>query len=290
MLNRLIDILFCDTQYGIAYKKKTSDTYTTILPTCRYGYADPFIVEHEGKTAIFVELMDFFYGLGTIGVFEECNGSFSKVKEIIREDYHMSFPNVFKHDDELYMIPETYSANNIHLYKCDCFPYKWREFCTLIDNVKIVDCSIIQKESVTYVIGYDIEVNSARVFILDWKSLALKEIFPVGNFSLERQGGNFFKDKGTLKRVIQDCKFVYGDFIKIYSIDQIDEEFFNETFEREVRIDDYSFDVKKQFNHTHHYANSDNYEVIDYKYQKFYFTKFFRFIYKKLFRSGKSFS
>ncbi len=280
MIKKIFDILFCDTQYGIAYKKKTDNIFTTVLPSSRYNYADPFMVEYDGNTAIFVELMDFSYGWGTIGVFEIKNGAISKVKEIIREDNHMSFPNVFLHDKELYMIPETHGANNIHMYKCVCFPFDWKYYDVLLNDVQIVDCSVIELLSTTYVVGYDVSINSSRVFKLNWELLKLEEIYPQGNYCHERPGGNFFFKNGMLKRVIQDCTLAYGDYIKIYTVEKIDDLFFEEKKDYDIKVNDYQFDIKKIFNHTHHYTQSEQYEVIDYNYQKFFFDKFFRYIYR----------
>ena len=137
-----IDILFFVRAYGIAYRRKGERIFHTIFPNNRYMYADPFVFEYQGKTAIFVELMDYYYGWGTIGVFEINDGTISGVREIIRENNHMSFPNVFMHNGQVYMMPETYSDHNIHMYRCIDFPYKWERMDSLIENVHMVDHAV----------------------------------------------------------------------------------------------------------------------------------------------------
>ena len=283
--------IFYDYTYGIAYKKKDDDKYITILPTDRYAYADPFIIEYDGKTAIFVEEMDYHYGWGTIGVFEiDSSGQIGKLKEIIREKNHMSFPNVFIRNGELYMIPETYSANNVHLYKCLDFPYKWKKMNPLIENVHLVDHALLDCDGDTFIISYDLDLDSSRFFKLDWDKMIMEEFFPGGVYSNERPGGTFYYNaNGELLRPIQDCKRCYGDFLKIYSVDECCENCFNEKLVKEIRIDDVSFDVNKGFEHIHQYSVSKNYEVIDFHYNRFYKNRPIRFLTRFIFHRNRMF-
>ena len=46
-----------------------------------------------------------------------------EVVEIINEPFHMSFPNVFKFENEFYMMPENSESNQLRLYNAVDFPY-----------------------------------------------------------------------------------------------------------------------------------------------------------------------
>lgn len=46
-------------------------------------------------------------------------------KEVLNENFHLSYPNVFEYDGSIYMLPETFESNQLRLYKCVSFPYKW---------------------------------------------------------------------------------------------------------------------------------------------------------------------
>lgn len=285
----IIRILFYKDAYGIAFKNQMDTSFHVVYPTNRFSYADPFVFEYNGKTAIFVELMDKKYGWGTIGTFEIKDGAIQPFKEIIREKNHMSFPNVFIHNNTVYMIPETYGANNVHMYRCIDFPYLWEKTDSLIDEVRLVDHSLVELDNETYIVTYDLDINSSRCFIMNWKSLKLEEIYPKGEFCKERPGGTFFCENGVLKRVIQDCKKTYGDFLKIFSVYQLNKDVFEETKDKEIRVEDLKFDVSEKFEHIHQYSKSEVYEAIDFRYEKFYFNKLFWFLYRLLFHHNRDF-
>jgi hypothetical protein len=289
IIKNIAKVLFYKDAYGIAFKKNIEDSFDVVYPPNRFSYADPFVFEHKGKTAVFVELMDKKYGWGTIGVFEIIDGNIQPFKEIIREKNHMSFPNVFIHNGVVYMIPETYGANDVHMYRCVDFPYSWEKTDPLIEDVKLVDHSLIDLNKETYIVSYDLDVNSSRCFILNWTSMKLKEIYPAGDFCKERPGGTFFYENGNLKRVIQDCRNTYGDYLKIYSVNKLDKEAFEEKLEKEIRIEDIKFKVSDKFDHIHQYSKSDGYDVIDVRYEKFYFNKLLWFLYRVIFRNKRDF-
>ncbi len=281
--------LFREGAYGMAYRKKGSEEFNVVLPTSTCGYADSFIYEYNGITAVFVEMLDFHYGLGTIGVFEIKDGQVVGPKEIIKEPTHMSFPNIFEHNGQVYMIPETYSANDVHLYKCKEYPYKWEKTDALLSDCHIVDCALYENDGITYIVGYDIDKESSRCFILNWDKWQLEEFFPKGEHCTERPGGTFYKEDGKLKRVIQDCHRTYGEYIRIYDVERIDKEFFIEKEEKSVRVKDYKLDIPRRYQFTHQYSVSEHYEAIDFYYPRFYWNKLYRMIYVALFRKGRNF-
>jgi hypothetical protein len=105
--------------------------------------ADPFIVTKEDRTICFVEDYDFKQNIGSISAIEIFNNkSYQFLGEVIKEEFHMSFPYLFEYENELYMIPETSQANSIRLYKCINFPLKWDFQWDLISNIKTVDTMI----------------------------------------------------------------------------------------------------------------------------------------------------
>ena len=281
-LKYYIDTLFFISTYGIAYKNKDDSSFKTVFPSNRYSYADPFVYEYNGKTAIFVELMDYYYGYGTIGVFEVIDDHISGFKEIIRENYHMSFPNVFYHDGNLYMIPETYSDDSVHLYKCIEFPYKWERLPDLINGVHLVDHSLLD-DDYTYVISYDIDRKCSRCFTLNWNQMKLEEFCPSGIHSNERPGGTFYRRDNKLFRVIQDCERIYGDYLKIYEVTELNKEYFTEQLYKTVKVNDLAFDKNVGFDRVHQYSVSEQFEVVDFTYNRFYWNKLLRYLLRLLF-------
>ncbi|MBR1731949.1 MAG: hypothetical protein IJ725_05915, partial [Ruminococcus sp.] len=113
--------------WSIAYRKKkqgllfndTSDF--KVINNGRKGwYADPFLFDYDGKTYLFAELFSYDINRGVLvyAVYDEDRDCFSDFKEIIRQDYHLSYPFVFIGDDgEIYIMPESSESEQLYLYK-----------------------------------------------------------------------------------------------------------------------------------------------------------------------------
>ena len=61
---------------------------------------------------------------------------------VLEEQFHLSYPYIFEHEDRVYMIPETNEANEIRLYQAVDFPLIWELKQVLMQNVSAVDTSI----------------------------------------------------------------------------------------------------------------------------------------------------
>lgn len=121
----------------------------TIVPNPEGSYlADPFLVERDGQTVCFVEEFDLKSERGRISWLDIWDGA--SVPEyrgtLIEEPYHMSFPFPFEYQGELYMVPETYEAGEISLYRCLEFPDRWERTGTLMDDVEASDTMIFEQE------------------------------------------------------------------------------------------------------------------------------------------------
>ena len=117
-------------------------------------FADPFVIKFKNNNYIFVEDYSYKKEKGSISVIEIDQNDNKKVfRNIIEEPFHMSFPFVFKYEDNFYMIPETHEANSVRLYKCSSFPDKWVYSHDLISNTRCVDSILIKKDSLFYLIN-----------------------------------------------------------------------------------------------------------------------------------------
>lgn len=107
-------------------------------------YADPFLFEWQGRYFIFVE--DCPHGsdkavLSVAEIFED--GTASVPRCIIDEPYHLSYPQVFAHDGEIWMLPESGSGDNLVLYRAERFPDRWVRHSVLLPDCEIFDATLL---------------------------------------------------------------------------------------------------------------------------------------------------
>jgi len=121
----------------------------TVFPNPKGSYlADPFLVERDGRTVCYVEEFDLASERGRISWIDlgDGDGPPEYRGTLIEEPYHMSFPFPFEYDGELYMVPETFEAGEISLYRCVEFPGRWERCGTLIEDVEASDSMIFEHE------------------------------------------------------------------------------------------------------------------------------------------------
>ncbi len=105
--------------------------------------ADPFLVEEESTWYLFFEVYNNQTQQGDLAVATSTNTRRWQYERIILdESFHLSYPYVFKWQDEYYLIPETFETDSIRLYKAENFPYEWTFMETLVEGKDFVDPSI----------------------------------------------------------------------------------------------------------------------------------------------------
>ena len=117
-----------------------------IEPPKDHFWADPFVVEHQGKHWMFFE--DYFYpkrraGIACAEIFAD--GTVSSPQSCLESEHHYSYPHVFRCGKELLMVPESLGSNSVDLYRCIEFPAKWERERTLLEG-RFVDTTIWQRD------------------------------------------------------------------------------------------------------------------------------------------------
>src|SRR5204863_8057627 len=98
--------------------------------------ADPFLVEDGENAWLFYARLMYDNNVGTLWVapFDVCNGTQGKAAEVLKTPFHLSFPNVFKHENEWYMLPEQARSGVTSLYRATEFPYRWEKYRDILPN------------------------------------------------------------------------------------------------------------------------------------------------------------
>jgi hypothetical protein len=106
--------------------------------------ADPFMATEGGKWYMFFEVVSKKTKKGEIA-FATRGDNFKEwvyQKVIITEPFHLSYPYVFKWNDDWYMVPESYQALSVRLYKAKNFPTDWVFVGTLLSGDEYLDSSL----------------------------------------------------------------------------------------------------------------------------------------------------
>lgn len=111
-------------------------------------FADPFVWSDERGHHVFCEDYDFRLKKGRISVLKvEQNGNWEFLGPAIVEDFHLSFPYLFKFQGDLFMVPETSQDKSIKIYKCERFPLQWTLHEEVMKGVKAADTMIFPLET-----------------------------------------------------------------------------------------------------------------------------------------------
>lgn len=102
-------------------------------------WADPFLYKRGNDSYVFFENYSYKTKLGKISCGKIENNSITDVVDVLDLDYHLSFPYVFEHKGDLFMMPETSENKRLEIFKCIHFPNKWELHRTAFDGEVIVD-------------------------------------------------------------------------------------------------------------------------------------------------------
>lgn len=279
--------LFLDGEWRVAYRCKNGSLfegrYIPIDSTNQYWFADPLLYEEDGKAYLFCEAFDKKELKGKLGYFSLDGNNVSEFKLLIDENYHMSFPNVFKYNGKYYIIPESGENLTLDLYEALDFPGKWEKRQTLIKGYNYVDPTIIEVAGVSYLFVYQDKRGDCKTLIYKIKEDLTLDF--VQSISYEQNAGRsagkpFITDSGKLLRPVQYGEGEYGKYTIFYEI-TFGNGGFTET--KVGQIDNAKIIVgrKKGVDRIHTYCQSDNYETIDYTIYKFHLFKRFKILVRK---------
>jgi hypothetical protein len=215
-INTLTDLLEDDpVKNSIILDKEWLDDQTSVSTKF---LADPFIFIEDSIHYIFFEHQA--NGNANIGLLISTNGEDFQFKgDVLDEDFHLSFPQVFKLGNDYFMLPETKQSGNVLLYKADSFPSNWSIFDTLIKNVNFKDPAILISDSINLISVSDENLKqtiySADSLTGPWVK---NELFSERYGDETRAGGNFFNVDGEWFLPLQRNNRGYGSGISLYKL------------------------------------------------------------------------
>jgi hypothetical protein len=235
-------------------------------PPAGFFWADPFILEHNGRPWAFYEEYSYPHHRAHISCAEiAADGSFlSPTRCLVNEQHHYSYPHVFRAGNDLFMIPESFDSNSVDLYRCEDFPAKWALQTTLFRG-RFVDTSVWQHDNTWWLMTTTAEPDARSGALLLFYSDCVTgpwHFHPANPISTDirnnRNAGSVFATKSGLVRPSQNCSGLYGRDLSLNQITEL-------TIERytERRLLTLEPDASSSINGIHTYNWCGNIELID---------------------------
>ena len=101
---------------------------------------------HAGSTYIFAEDFDHRSGKACISVIpvRRTRTEWRLAQPVLEEPWHLSYPFVFEHAWQVWMVLGSSANRSVVLYRADPFPHRWVQEAVLLTDIEASDATIIQ--------------------------------------------------------------------------------------------------------------------------------------------------
>ncbi|WP_103068976.1 glucosamine inositolphosphorylceramide transferase family protein [Aquimarina sediminis] len=196
--------------------------------------ADPFMIPVDNIWHLFMEILNTKTGNGEIGLVTSVDGVIWDYQQVVlKENYHLSYPFVFKNKGTYYMVPETLDANAIRLYKAMNFPNEW-EFQTNLVTGQYADPTLFQHNNHWWIFASDKKHKSSTLTLFYANNLEgpyvehPKNPIIEKNQRIARPAGRIIEFDHRIIRLCQDCYPKYGSAVRAFEITELSPENYNE--------------------------------------------------------------
>ncbi|GJD94011.1 glucosamine inositolphosphorylceramide transferase family protein [Methylobacterium iners] len=217
----------------------------------RRFYADPFAIDHAGRTFLFVEDYPHATGKAVISaVAIDRYGPTGVPVPVLEEAYHLSYPFVFFRDGQHWMVPESCANGTVDLYRATAFPGGWVREATLVAGVTASDATLVEHSGRWWMFAtvqdrasdpalvrgsYSdaLHLWSAPDFRGPWTAHPKNPVLV--DIASARPAGAIVMRGGSLIRPVQDGRRGYGEALALARIDRLDAEGYAQTVETTLR-------------------------------------------------------
>ncbi len=225
-------------KWKLAYSINGQINFLKLQPKGSF-WADPFPIQHNNRSFVFFEEMNYEVNRGEIACVEiDSENNILQKNVVLKDQTHFSFPNVFEQNGEMYMLPENSQSNQLMLYKAIEFPVRWEPFFVLMPNVKLLDPIWFFHDSLYWIMGnkiheFEYENNnslylyySSELFSQNWTPHPMNPVVTDAQFA--RNAGRIIKQGDELIRVSQNCALNYGTNVNFMKIDVLNTQYYKE--------------------------------------------------------------
>lgn len=186
--------------------------------------ADPFMVRADGRWYMFLEIFNEESRRGEIALAVSPDAIHWKYERVVlREPFHLSYPQVFEWNDSYYMLPETRAASAVRLYRAVRFPDQW-EFAGEILSGPYADPTLVMHDERWWLFAYrrdeSLSLFHAPSPVGPWTRHPGSPIV-TGSRTISRPAGRIIRFRGMLLRCAQDGTSGYGGALRVLQIDRM---------------------------------------------------------------------
>jgi hypothetical protein len=221
-------------QVGMANKYFETDT-TKFVYTVNNSdsyFADPFIFQLNSIKYVFCEKYLKISKKGVIVVFQVSEeNKLIDLGVALEEDFHLSFPFIFEFKKNIYMVPESKSAEKVFLYKNITWPDKWQQISVILEGSKAVDSVVFRHDEIWWLLttfdgaGTSMSQSELHVYFspeLESGNWEKHPKNPVIIDSYKGRNAGFFMDRKRLIRCSQSMQdYQYGRKLNFHEITKL---------------------------------------------------------------------
>lgn len=244
-------------------------SFTRLVPPPDRFWADPHVVVRDGRYYVFLE--EYLYATHRAHLSVLVLGRDGKHEPpvpIIERPYHLSYPHIVSWQGDLYLIPESKGNRTVEAFRCTRFPYDWEPAAVLMENVEVVDSTLIEHGGRWWLFANVIENEGAsswdELFLFSADSPLSSRWTPhpqnpiVSDVTRSRPAGPLFRRDGRLYRPAQNSALRYGFGFNINEVTELSETRYAERVVKRVEPD-----WDPQIYATHTFCSEHGLTVID---------------------------
>lgn len=226
------------TAHAAAYDSMRWSQFAPLKPERDRYWGDPFVLQRQKNYFVFVEEKLYETGRGRIACLTlNAEGRLLSHQVALERAYHLSYPFLFEHQDEIFMIPETAGNRTVELYRCVQFPDQWEFVKTLMHGLYAVDATLLEHNNKHWLFanvkeGGGSSLDALHLFWADspfadrWIPHPRNPV--VRNIGSARPAGRIFAQNRKLIRPSQDSSRRYGYGLKFNRIIKLTAEDYEE--------------------------------------------------------------
>jgi hypothetical protein len=186
--------------------------------------ADPFLFFENGRWYMFFEIYAADPGYAEIALAMSDDGlHWTYDRVVLSPGYHHTYPYVLKYEDDYYMFPETYTAEEVRVYKAANFPYGWKHVSTIAEGRPFVDPTVFRYNDMWWMFvgstNQDCYLYYSDELTSGWVEHRKNPIISNDLSKARPAGRAFVFDGGRIIRLGQKCDVMYGEKVRAFEVD-----------------------------------------------------------------------